>query len=402
MEREKREIKLTAKAMENKIERSQHERKGAVNKIKELIPQIKTHMKSKENVTEIPSQLNNLNALCKKATDLHNEVLQLLPDDEHKKQKEWFSSIMDYSDAFKEQVEKWIKENPHENSNELPLQTNTSEQPTKEINYAEQIPVEKKSAVEEQVGLSREDLRFMDMVTKSAKHVNGHYQVALPLKNPNVSMPNNRKVVEQRQTHLKRRLQRDPVFYREYNTFINDLLGKGYAEKVPDAELERSDGRVWYIPHHGVYHPTKGKLRVVFDCGASYKGQSLNEELLQGPDLTSSLIGVVTRFRREPVVIMADLFWKRWTKEYLPLLQERQRWTGVQRNLVAGDLVLLMDSTAPRNSWIMGRVLQTFPDRKGFVRQIRIKTRTSCLDRPISKMDFALIGHDDQKKDYSL
>ena len=143
MEREKREIKLTAKAMENKIERLQHERKSAVNKIKELIPQIKAHMKSKENVTEIPSQLNNLNALCKKATDLHNEVLQLLPDDEHKKQKEWFSSIMDYSDAFKEQVEKWIKENPHENSNELPLQTNTSEQPTKEINYAEQIPVEK-------------------------------------------------------------------------------------------------------------------------------------------------------------------------------------------------------------------------------------------------------------------
>ena len=97
MEREKREIKLTAKAMENKIERLQHEHKSAVNKIKELIPQIKAHMKSKENVTEIPSQLNNLNALCKKATDLHNEVLQLLPDDEHKKQKEWFSSIMDYS-----------------------------------------------------------------------------------------------------------------------------------------------------------------------------------------------------------------------------------------------------------------------------------------------------------------
>lgn len=45
----------------------------------------------------------------------------------------------------------------------------------------------------------------------------------------------------------------------------------------------------------------------MFDCSASYKGQSLNEELLQGPDLTSSQIGVVTRFRREPVVIMADI-----------------------------------------------------------------------------------------------
>lgn len=68
------------------------------------------------------------------------------------------------------------------------------------------------------------------------------------------------------------------------------------------------------------------------------------------------------------------------------MLQERQRWNRVQRNLVAGDLVLLMDSTAPRNSWMMGRVLETFPDRKGFVRQIRIKTKTSVLDRPVSKV----------------
>lgn len=52
------------------------------------------------------------------------------------------------------------------------------------------------SVVEEKVGLSREDLRFIDVVTRSAKHINGHYQVALPLKNPNISMPNNKKVVE--------------------------------------------------------------------------------------------------------------------------------------------------------------------------------------------------------------
>ncbi len=135
MKNEKREIKLTAKALKNKIERLQHERRSAVNKIKVLIPQIKAHMKSKENVTEIPSQLNNLNALCKKATDLHNELRPLLPDDEDKKQNEWFSSIMDYSDAFKERVEKWIQENLHENSNKLPFQTNTSEQPPKEINH---------------------------------------------------------------------------------------------------------------------------------------------------------------------------------------------------------------------------------------------------------------------------
>lgn len=77
-------------------------------------------------------------------------------------------------------------------------------------------------------------------------------------------------------------------------------------EKVPEEELDRGDGKVWYIPHHRVYHPTKGKIRVVFDCGASYQGTSLNGQLLQDRDLTASLIGVVTQFRKEPVVIMAD------------------------------------------------------------------------------------------------
>lgn len=163
------------------------------------------------------------------------------------------------------------------------------------------------SSVEEQVGPSREDLRFMDLVTKSVKHIEGHYHVALPLKNPDISMPNNKKVVEQRLYHLKRRLQRDPQLHKEYNSFITDLLAKGYAERIPDGDLDRSDGKVWYLPHHGVRHPTKGKLRVVFDCGATYKETSLNDQLLQGPDLTSSLIGVVTRFRKDPVVIMADI-----------------------------------------------------------------------------------------------
>lgn len=104
-----------------------------------------------------------------------------------------------------------------------------------------------------------------------------------------------------------KRLHKDLPFHAHYTAFMNDLIAKGYAERVPEGELERSDGKVWYIPHHGVYHPTKGKIRVVFDCGASFQETSLNAQLLQGPDLTSSLIGVVSRFRKNPVVIMADI-----------------------------------------------------------------------------------------------
>lgn len=146
--------------------------------------------------------------------------------------------------------------------------------------------------------MSREDQRFLELVINSARQVEGHYQIALPLRNIEISMPYYKKIVEQRLW-----FQKDSKYHAEYNSFMTELLVKGYAEKVPEEELDRDDGKLWYIPHHGVYHPTKGKIRVVFNCVAGYQGTSLNAQLLQGPDLTSSLIGVVTRFRKEPVVI---------------------------------------------------------------------------------------------------
>ena len=65
---------------------------------------------------------------------------------------------------------------------------------------------------------------------------------------------------------------------------------------------------MWYIPHHGVYHKKKpGKIRVVFDCSAVCDGQSLNQQLLQGPDLTNNLTGVLCRFRQERIAFMCDI-----------------------------------------------------------------------------------------------
>jgi len=54
-----------------------------------------------------------------------------------------------------------------------------------------------------------------------------------------------------------------------------------------------------------VYHPQKpGKIRIVFDCSATFMGHSLNKYLLQGPD---SLVGVLCQFRKESIEFMCDL-----------------------------------------------------------------------------------------------
>ena len=65
---------------------------------------------------------------------------------------------------------------------------------------------------------------------------------------------------------------------------------------------------LWYLPHHPVFNTSKpGKVHVVFDCGAKHQGTSLNDQLLQVPDLTNNLVGVLTRFQQEPVALMANV-----------------------------------------------------------------------------------------------
>lgn len=46
---------------------------------------------------------------------------------------------------------------------------------------------------------------------------------------------------------------------------------------------------------------------MVFDCSAKYQGKSLNDLLPSGPDLTNTLFGVLMRFIRERVALMADI-----------------------------------------------------------------------------------------------
>ncbi len=155
--------------------------------------------------------------------------------------------------------------------------------------------------------MSREDLRFMSIMNSTVMLQDGHYSLRLPFKADDVTLPDNLCVAKQRLHGLKRKLERNQEFHEKYTHFLSDVIHKGYAEKVPDHQLDRVDGKVWYIPHHGVFHPKKGSLRVVFDCGATYKGTSLNSQLLQGPNLTNSLVGVLLKFRQEPVAFMADI-----------------------------------------------------------------------------------------------
>ena len=159
--------------------------------------------------------------------------------------------------------------------------------------------------------LSVEDRAFLEILDKGiCQREDGHYEMPLPLRSQDVMLPNNRSQALRRLSQLKTRFRRDAKYHKDYVEFMEEMI-KGCAEKAPpqdETSIKIGDGKINYVPHHGVYHPRKPEqIRVVFDCSAPYKGTSLNKNLLQGPDLTNNLVGFLCRFRQEAVALTCDV-----------------------------------------------------------------------------------------------
>ena len=158
--------------------------------------------------------------------------------------------------------------------------------------------------LDDHLSWSREDQSVIDFWDSETKMVNGHFEIPIPWRDRTEPLPNNYVVAKSRLDSLQRKLDKGNG-YDQYNSEIDKLLTKGYAEVVPDDEIFSND-RVWYIPHHGV-STVKKPLRVVFDCASKFKGKSLNDRCLQGPDLVNKLLSVLLRFRQHSIAIQADI-----------------------------------------------------------------------------------------------
>jgi hypothetical protein len=83
---------------------------------------------------------------------------------------------------------------------------------------------------------------------------------------------------------------------------------------------------------------------------------------------------------------LANVFWKRWFKEYLPILQERQKWFRPKRNVQVGDLVMIVQENVSRGQWPKGLIEEVFPDKRGHVRQVVVRTATARMRRDVRKI----------------
>ena len=84
--------------------------------------------------------------------------------------------------------------------------------------------------------------------------------------------------------------------------------------------------------------------------------------------------------------LLIERFWKKWTRQYMTLLQARAKWRTVNVNLKVGDLVLVETPNVPRGVWPLAIIKEVKLGRDGLARSVKVKTRDSSLERPVTKV----------------
>ena len=154
---------------------------------------------------------------------------------------------------------------------------------------------------------SMEDSIAYDVMVRNLTYKNGHYQLLLLWRNDAERLPDSRMMALQRLKGLKRRLQNNEDLKTKYCNQMKTVLESGYAESVPEDKVDVKH-KTWYLPHHPVVNSKKpDKVRIVYDCSALAGTKCLNDYLMKGPDLTSSLVAVLLRFRKWLVPVTADV-----------------------------------------------------------------------------------------------
>lgn len=164
--------------------------------------------------------------------------------------------------------------------------------------------------------------------------------------------------------HLKRILEDHHFTTEEFSTFLCRIESILNSRPLCPVSTYPEDGFDYLTPGH-------------FLIGApliSRPEESLDQEPMNH----------LTRWKK--ISHATQLFWKRWSKEYIHTLIHRPKWSTPKANLKIGDLVFLFNANIFPLSWPMGRVVKVFPGLDGTVRVVQVKTSSGMFTRPVNKL----------------
>ena len=148
--------------------------------------------------------------------------------------------------------------------------------------------------------------------TGTEKDPGPYWTTKLPWRIDRTELIDNKPAVLGVMNTTKKKLAKDPQWESIYEAQLRELLDKGFAREVTEAELNswiNGGGKVYYMPHQAVTNPTSKStpVRVVFNNTLSYGGYSMNANLDLGPDILTNLHGLLLRFRNDVIAAAGDI-----------------------------------------------------------------------------------------------
>ena len=138
---------------------------------------------------------------------------------------------------------------------------------------------------------------------------NGRFIVPLPRKENVKLLGESRAQAVRRFLSLERNLHARNQF-EEFGAVMEEYFKLGHAEAVPQQDFEKPPCQVFYLLMHAVRKDssTTTKIRAVFDASMKTStGISLNDILMVGPMVHTSLIEVLIRFRMHRIALVTDI-----------------------------------------------------------------------------------------------
>ena len=63
-----------------------------------------------------------------------------------------------------------------------------------------------------------------------------------------------------------------------------------------------------------------------------------------------------------------------------------------------GNVVLVATESSQKNSWLLGRIVETFLDGRGIVGQVKVRTKTTVFESPVDKLCLLIEGDCSKKE----
>ncbi|KAK3515168.1 hypothetical protein QTP70_008172 [Hemibagrus guttatus] len=146
----------------------------------------------------------------------------------------------------------------------------------------------------------------MSWRTTTAKNRIGKITAKYPWIEDPDSLPNNRGAVEATFLRTEKQLTKDPEWKAAYSAQVKGMLDRGAAVKLSESAIANWDGPVCHLiaPNpHSITTP----VRLVWNSSQRFRGISMNDLLMKGPDVLNQIRAVLLRFRSGVYAALGDI-----------------------------------------------------------------------------------------------